>query len=137
MQSWRSQRMGHLSSVTRCSFPFPNLVQFATCPLFNLARNLFQHATITQSKLVLHGAIFLGFHPLRPYHLKLIFNFSRNNSEHKRELVETSKNILDTIHKLSLHPQNKLPLYNNYIIPKLCWNITIADLDMTWIKVTH
>ena len=33
------------------------------------------------------------------------FNFSMNNSEHKRELVETSENILDTIHKLPLHPK--------------------------------
>ena len=57
-----------------------------------------------------------------------------NNSEHKRELVETSENILDKIHKLPLHPKNKLLLYNNYLIPKLCWNLTIADLDMTWIK---
>ena len=62
------------------------------------------------------------------------FNFSMNNSEHKRELVETSENILDTIHKLPLHPKNNLLLYNNYLIPKLCWNLTIADLDMTWIK---
>ena len=62
------------------------------------------------------------------------FNFSMNNSQHKRELVETSGNILDTIHKLPLHPKNKLLLYNNYLIPKLCWNLTIADLDMTWIK---
>ena len=62
------------------------------------------------------------------------FNFSMNNSGHKRELVETSVNILDPIHKLPLHPQNKLPLYNNYLIPKLCWNLMIADLDMTWIK---
>ena len=33
------------------------------------------------------------------------FNFSMNNSEHKRELVETSENILDTIHKVHLHPK--------------------------------
>ena len=25
-------------------------------------------------------------------------------------------------------------MYNNYLIPKLCGNLTIADLEMTWIK---
>ena len=62
------------------------------------------------------------------------FNFSMNNSEHKRELVETLENFLDTIHDLPLHPKNKLLLYNNYLIPKLCWNLMIADLDVAWIK---
>ena len=59
---------------------------------------------------------------------------SQKNIEHERELVETSENIHDTIHKLPLHPKNKLRLYNNYLVPKLCWNLTIADPDMTWIK---
>ena len=45
-----------------------------------------------------------------------------NNGEQKRELVDLSENILDTIHKLPLNPKNKLLLYNNYLIPKLYWN---------------
>ena len=62
------------------------------------------------------------------------FSFSMNNSEHKKELRETLENMLAIIHKLPLHPKNKLWLYSNYLIPKLCWNLTIADLDITWIK---
>ena len=62
------------------------------------------------------------------------FSFSMDNSEHKKELRETLANKLEIIHKLPLHPKNKLWLYSNYLIPKLCWNLTIADIDITWIK---
>ena len=62
------------------------------------------------------------------------FSFSMDNSEHKKELRETLEKKLDIIHKLPLHPKNKLWLYSNYLIPKLCWNLTIADIDITWIK---
>ena len=57
-----------------------------------------------------------------------------DNSEHKKELRETLENKLEIIHKLPLHPMNNLWLYSNYLIPKLCWNLTIADIDITWIK---
>ena len=63
------------------------------------------------------------------------FSFSMDNSEHKKELRETLENKFNIIHKLPLHPKNKLWLYSNYLIPKLCWNLTIADIDITWVKL--
>ena len=37
------------------------------------------------------------------------------------------------IDNLPLHPTNKLLIYNHYVF-KLSWNLTIADMDMTWVK---
>ena len=47
----------------------------------------------------------------------------------------TLKNrILGLIHQLPLHPKNKLQLYNRYFLSKISWDLTIADIDTTWIK---
>ena len=62
------------------------------------------------------------------------FSFSMDNCEHRKELRETLENKLNIIHKLPLNPKNKLWLYSNNLIPKLCWNLKIADIDITWIK---
>ena len=48
----------------------------------------------------------------------------------KRSFWDYAKNTM----QLPLHPTNKLWLYSNYLIPKLCRNLTIADIDITWIK---
>ena len=38
------------------------------------------------------------------------------------------------IDDLPLHPKNKLLIYNRYVLFKLCWYLTIADIGMTWVK---
>ena len=62
------------------------------------------------------------------------FNFKMGNSHHKLELVSNTKEFLEKICSLSLHPRNKLLLYNNYVLSKLAWHLTIADLGLTWVK---
>ena len=59
-----------------------------------------------------------------------------DNSEHKRLLLDTTNRILGLIHQLPLHPKNKLQLYNRYFLSKISWDLTIADIDATWIKQT-
>ena len=62
------------------------------------------------------------------------FNFKMDNSYHKLELVSNTKEFLEKISSLPLHPRNKLLLYNNYVLSKLAWHLTIADLGLTWVK---
>ena len=62
------------------------------------------------------------------------FSFKMNNSYHKLELVSNTKEFLEKISSLPLHPRNKLLLYNNYVLSKLVWHLTIADLGLTWVK---
>ena len=62
------------------------------------------------------------------------FNFDMDNSEHKRQLLDTTNRILNLIHQLPLHPKNKLHLYNRHFLSKISWDLTIADIDATWTK---
>ena len=57
-----------------------------------------------------------------------------DNSYHKLELVSNTKEFLKKISSLPLHPRNKLLLYNKYVLFKLAWHLTIADLGLTWVK---
>ena len=50
------------------------------------------------------------------------FNFKMDNNYHKLELVSNTKEFLENISSLPLHPKNKLLLYNNYVLSKLAWH---------------
>ena len=41
--------------------------------------------------------------------------------------------MLKTIDSLSIHPRNRLLLYDRYILSKLPWHLTVTDLGKTWI----
>ena len=41
--------------------------------------------------------------------------------------------MLKTVDSLHIHPKNKLLIYNCYILPKLSWHFTVADISKTWI----
>ena len=62
------------------------------------------------------------------------FGMEMNNNEHKEELLVTTEKILSLIHQLPLHPRNKLLLYNQYFLSKISWDLTITDIDITWVK---
>ena len=32
------------------------------------------------------------------------------------------------------HPKNKMLIYQHYVLSKLSWKLTIADIDITWVK---
>ena len=60
------------------------------------------------------------------------FNFDMDNSEHKRQLLDTTNRILSLIHQLPLYPKNKLQLYNRYCLSKISRDLMTADIDATW-----
>ena len=62
------------------------------------------------------------------------FNFKMDNEEHKKKLLETANQLLEAISRLPLHPKNKILLYSTYFMSKVSWDLTIADLDITWVK---
>ena len=61
------------------------------------------------------------------------FSFSMDNVEHISILLETINNLLCTIDKIPCHPKNKLLLYHRYVLSKMSWHLTIADLSKTWV----
>ena len=67
-------------------------------------------------------------------YLSRSFIFKMDNNYHKLELVSNTKEFLEKISSLPLHPRNKLLLYNNYVLSKPAWHLTIADFGLTWVK---
>ena len=45
--------------------------------------------------------------------------------------------MLQTVNSLHIHPKNKLLLYHWYILSKLSWHLTLADLSKIWIFCEH
>ena len=64
------------------------------------------------------------------------FDYSMSNQVHKDNLCDTVDELLKDIDSLSLHPRNKLLIYHHYLLSKISWDLTIADVSMTWIKQT-
>ena len=62
------------------------------------------------------------------------FDYKTTNNQHKEDLLSDTKNIMKKIDDLPLHPKNKMLIYQRYVLSKLSWNWTIADIDITWFK---
>ena len=56
-----------------------------------------------------------------------------DNVEHKANIIQLTNDILMKIDSLLLHPRNKILLYSRYPHANLPWDLTIADIDKTWI----
>ena len=53
---------------------------------------------------------------------------------HKAELLALATDLLTSIGLLPLHPKNKLLLYNRYLLSKISWHLTVANLPKTWLN---
>ena len=61
------------------------------------------------------------------------FNFEMDNKKHKEELTEIVTHIMNKVVSLPLHPKNQIMLYSRYLMSKLSWHLTIADIEQTWV----
>ena len=61
------------------------------------------------------------------------FNFEMNNDKHKTHLESSLRDMLKQIDSLRILPSNRLLLYHLYILSKLSWHLTVADLSKTWV----
>ena len=66
-------------------------------------------------------------------YLGRFFNFEMSNKDHQDLLLSSLHDMLQTVDSLHIHPKNKLLLYHRYILSKLSWHLTVADLSKTWI----
>ena len=62
------------------------------------------------------------------------FDFEMSSNDHKTFLTSELNKLLEAIDKLPLHPKNKLLIYQRYILSKLSWHLTVAELNITWVK---
>ena len=56
-----------------------------------------------------------------------------SNEKRKSELVEVLESLMSDIDKLPMYPKNKLLLYQRYILSKISWNLTVANISKTWV----
>ena len=61
------------------------------------------------------------------------FDFEMTNQEHKSDLLSSLSNMLKQIDSQPLHAKNKLRLYHNFVLSKISWILTVADLSKTWV----
>ena len=69
-------------------------------------------------------------------YLGRVFDFNMDNDAHKTSLVEKCKRILEGIDRLPLHPKHKIQLYSKFLMSKTNWDLTISDINITWVKQT-
>ena len=62
------------------------------------------------------------------------FDIDMSNTVHKRELSHTVSDIMSKVGLLPLHPRFKHQLYNRYLLPKISWHHSVADLTKTWVS---
>ena len=67
-------------------------------------------------------------------YLGRFFNFDMDNKDHKDFLISNLHALLKKIDTLNIHPRNKLHLYNRYVLSKISWHFTVAELGKTWIS---
>jgi len=61
------------------------------------------------------------------------FDFDMSNMEHKTELINITNDLMTEIDTKNLHPKNKILLYSRYVLSKVSWHFTVADLSKTWV----
>ena len=66
-------------------------------------------------------------------YLGCYFNFEMNNDKHKTHLESSLLSMLKQIDSLHILPKNRLLLYHHYVLSKLSWHLTVADLSKTWV----
>ena len=67
-------------------------------------------------------------------YLGLYFDFHMIDEDQKSEINDTLNNMLKEIDELPLHPENKILLYNRYLLSKIAWHFTVSDIAKTWVN---
>ena len=66
-------------------------------------------------------------------YLGRFFNFQMDNHQHKIHLESSLLDMLKLIDSLRILPKNRLLLYQRYVLSKLSWHLTVANLSKTWV----
>ena len=66
-------------------------------------------------------------------YLGRFFNFSMDNFDHLSEVLQLVTDLMRKLDDIPCHPKNKLLQYHRFVLSKLSWHFTIADLGKTWV----
>ena len=62
------------------------------------------------------------------------YNFEMEESKHRDKAKMKIEDLMTSIDALPLHPKNKTQLYKHYVLSKISWDLTIANLGLTWVR---
>ena len=62
------------------------------------------------------------------------FYYKMTNNQHKDNLLSDTKDIMKKIDDLPHHPKNDMRIYQRHVLSKSSRNLTIADIDIAWVK---
>ena len=62
------------------------------------------------------------------------YNFEMEVSKHRDKAKMKIEDLMTSIDALPLHPKNKTQLYKHYVLSKISWDLTIANLGLTWVR---
>ena len=66
-------------------------------------------------------------------HLGRFFYFLMDNIDHVSEVLQLITDLMRKLDEISCHPKNKLLLYHRFVLSKLSWHFTNADIGKTWV----
>ena len=61
------------------------------------------------------------------------FNFSIDTHNYISEILDLVTDLMTQIHGIPCHPKNRLLLYDRFVLSKMSWHFTIANLGKTWV----
>ena len=64
------------------------------------------------------------------------FNFEMDDKDHKVQVQSCLLNMLQRIDSFTILTSNKLFLYHRWVLSKLSWPLTVANLSQTWVVET-
>ena len=67
-------------------------------------------------------------------YLGRFFNYAMDNKSHKQILLDNTEEMMKTMDKLPSHPKYKILIYSRYVLSRLTWHLTVADLPKTWVE---
>ena len=56
-----------------------------------------------------------------------------DNQIHASEVLHLLQHLMNKLDSLSCHPKHKLLTYDQFVLSKLSWHLTVADLSKTWV----
>ena len=60
-------------------------------------------------------------------------NFSMDKFDHLSEVLQLVTDLMRKLDDIPCHRKNKLLLYHRFVLSKVSWHFTIADLGKTWV----
>ena len=61
------------------------------------------------------------------------FDFDMTNELHKSKLLSLFSTFMKGVDDVPLHPTNMVLIYHRYVLSKVSWHFTVADLPITWV----